>query len=80
MLFAVARGRSSSGRGRNTGTTDDTSREGIMNGLGRDVLHALRGLRRQLGTTLVIGLTLAVAVGATTAIFSVANATNVRQR
>ena len=78
LLFAVARSRSSPGRGRNTGTTDDTSREGIMDGMGRDLLHALRGLRRQLGTTLVIGLTLAVAVGATTAIFSVANATFLR--
>lgn len=44
----------------------------------RDVGHAIRGLLREPGTTLVLVVTLAVAVGATTAIFSVANAAFLR--
>ena len=78
LFFAIARGRLSRGRGSVARRSDITSGEGIMIGIGRDVIHALRGLRREPGTTLVIGLTLAVAVGATTAIFSVANATFLR--
>ena len=75
LLLALARDRLSIGRGDEARTSGITSGEGIMNGMGRDIMHALRGLRREPGTTLVITLTLAVAVGATTAIFSVANAT-----
>ena len=78
LFFAIARSCFSLGRGRTARTSDINSGEGIMSGMGRDVIHALRGLRREPGTTLVIGLTLAVAVGATTAIFSVANATFLR--
>ncbi len=42
--------------------------------LARDVRTGVRSLKRHLGTTAVIVLTLAVGVGATTAIFSVVNA------
>lgn len=74
LAFAVARGRFGL-RGRpGRGKFEFTRGNGMMWGVGRDVIHALRGLRRERGTTIVIGLTLAVAVGATTAIFSVANA------
>ena len=53
LLFAVARGRSSFGRRGDVRTSDITSGEGIMTGMVRDVMHALRGLRREPGTTLV---------------------------
>lgn len=73
LLLAVTLGRISGKRDTET-LTSDTMGEGMMNGMGRDLVHALRGLLRDPGTTVVIALTLAVSVGATTAIFSVANA------
>ena len=43
----------------------------VMDGMGRDVRVGLRGLRRRPGFTAVLVVTLALGVGATTAIFSV---------
>lgn len=54
-------------------------REGFMNGFGRDVRQAVRGLAREPGTTLAIVITLAVAVGATTSILAVADAAFLRR-
>lgn len=50
-----------------------------MGGLGRDLRHTVRHLGRDQGTTLVIGLTLAVAIGSTTAIVAVADAAFLRR-
>jgi predicted permease len=52
--------------------------EGGMDGLGRDVRHAVQNLARDKGTTSLIGLTLAVAIGSTTAIVAVADAAFLR--
>jgi predicted permease len=47
---------------------------GFLDSVGRDLRHTLRGLRRQTVFTLAAVLTLALGIGATTAIFSVVNA------
>ncbi len=49
-----------------------------MNGLGRDVAYAMRLLWRSPGFTLAAVLTLALCIGANTAIFSLADATLLR--
>lgn len=49
-----------------------------MDGWGRDLRHTFRGLTRDRGTTLVIWMTLAVAIGSTTSIFAVADAAFLR--
>ncbi len=54
------------------------SEEGIVSGLGRDVRHAVRALSREVGVSLVVAVTLAAAIGATTAIFAVADAAFLR--
>ncbi|HUF75457.1 MAG TPA: ABC transporter permease [Longimicrobiales bacterium] len=53
--------------------------EGWMGGLGRELRHTVRGLARDGATTLAIGLTLAVAMGATTTIVAVADAAFLQQ-
>jgi putative ABC transport system permease protein len=47
---------------------------GSLDSVGRDLRHALRGLKRRPTFTLAVVLTLALGIGATTAIFSVVNA------
>ncbi len=46
---------------------------GFLDSLGRDLLHALRAMRQNLTFTVVVVLTLAVGIGANTAVFSVLN-------
>jgi predicted permease len=48
--------------------------KGLLDSVGRDLRHTLRGLWRRPTFTLTVVLTLALGIGATTAIFSVVNA------
>ena len=47
---------------------------GLLDSVGRDLRHSLRGLQRRPTFALAVVLTLALGIGATTAIFSVVNA------
>lgn len=47
--------------------------KGLLDSIGRDLRHTLRGLRRRPTFTLAVVSTLALGIGATTAIFSVVN-------
>jgi putative ABC transport system permease protein len=50
----------------------------VLSGLGRDLRYAVRALRRQWGHTLVVLVTMALGIGATTVLFSVAYGVMVR--
>jgi predicted permease len=68
LLLAVAAGR----------VAQTLTWETNVSGLGRDLRHALRALVREPGVSLVVTVTLATAIGATTAIFAVADAAYLR--
>ncbi|MGI9627255.1 MAG: ABC transporter permease [Longimicrobiales bacterium] len=54
------------------------TREGLMEGLGKDLKHSVRSLLRRPSFTVVAILTLALGIGATTAMFSAVNAVLLR--
>ncbi|HJR71398.1 MAG TPA: hypothetical protein VKA43_15255, partial [Gammaproteobacteria bacterium] len=51
---------------------------GFVDSIGRDLRYALRGLSRRPAFTFAAVLTLALGIGATTAIFSVVNAVRLK--
>src|SRR5437660_9226506 len=50
----------------------------LLESIGRDVRYAIRSLRRSVGFTTVVVVTLALGIGANTAVFSFMNATLLR--
>lgn len=73
LVWAVLRERRAEGRRARRSEKGEPWEERMM-GMRRDMAQALRGLLRAPGFTVAIGLTLAITIGATTTIFSVANA------
>ena len=51
---------------------------GFLDSLSRDLLYAVRAMRHNLTFTVVVGLTLALSIGANTAVFSVLNSVLLR--
>jgi predicted permease len=59
-------------------TTTQSRLRSLLEGLGRDLRFTFRSLRRKPGFTLIVVLSLALGIGANTAIFSVVDATLLR--